>query len=60
MIASILAIVGAALSIWASKEKTKYIDEMIAIKKAAFDFAIGTITLAIIGSGHLDRASEGG
>lgn len=37
MIDSILRILGAGLSIWESKEKTKYIDQMIKLKKDYFD-----------------------
>lgn len=33
MVESIFAILGAALSIWDSKEKTKYIDRLIYLKK---------------------------
>lgn len=37
MISSILGIVEAALSIWASKEKTKYIDELKELKLAYYE-----------------------
>lgn len=34
---SLLAIVGAVLQLWASKEKRKYIDEKMAIEKAYYE-----------------------
>lgn len=37
MIESVLAIIGAALSIWESKERTKYQDELISLKNKFYD-----------------------